>query len=317
MDPYIYVFNTSGCHGHYLTYLIDRLSNNTPTITELPFNNLGTSHKKLNYSGYVKFIDTLQHKDNAHLKNTHVIKITGDDVLYYERVAMNRAEDAQRDLHTLHKDISFLKTYSKNFYENIVKTYKVKNNTVPKWVLRDAWKLGFLDLENQGAVKDLKADVDWVTKTLKKNTIHLFPVTNFFTTEKLHEALTSLNDMLYLNLNLDRLSEIHTEFMQKNEILATHSHVFEILDAVDKRMPFVNINQLDIIQQAYVYAELEKSFDFVVMPMTNDFFRTSGEIIEYIDNYPEHYKAMNPNLPKFNNIDNPFFLHRQKTKSVL
>jgi len=160
MDPYIYVFNTSGCHGHYLTYLIDRLSNNTATITELPFNNLGTSHKKLNYSGYVKFVDTLQHKDNAHLKNTHVIKITGDDVLYYERVAMNRAEDAQRDLHTLHKDISFLKTYSKNFYDNIVKTYKVKNNTVPKWVLRDAWKLGFLDLENQGAVKDLKADVD-------------------------------------------------------------------------------------------------------------------------------------------------------------
>jgi len=30
--------------------------------------------------------------------------------------------------------------------------------------------------------------------------------------------------------------------------------------------------------------------------------------------YPEHYKAMNPNLPKFNGIDNPFFLHRQKTK---
>ena len=317
MDPYIYVFNTAGCHGHYLTYLIDRLSNNTPAITELPFNSIGTSHKKLDYSGYVKFVDTLQHKDNSHLKNTHVIKITGDDVLYYERAAMNRAADAQRDLHNLHKEISFLKTYSKNFYNNIVETYKVKNDKVPKWLLRDAWKLGFLDLQNQGAIKDLQADVNWVTKTLSKNTIHLFPVTNFFTTERLHDALTSISDMLYLNLDLEDLPLIHNEFIKNNQILLTHNHVFDLLDAVDKRIPFVNIDTLDIIQQAYVYAELEKKFDFVVMPMTNDFFKTSGEIIEYIDNYPEHYKAMNPNLPKFNNIDNPFFLHRQKTKPVL
>ena len=52
MEPYIYVFNTGGCHGHYLTYLIDRLSNNTPAITEPPFNSIGTSHKKLDYSAF-------------------------------------------------------------------------------------------------------------------------------------------------------------------------------------------------------------------------------------------------------------------------
>ena len=54
--------------------------------------------------------------------------------------------------------------------------------------------------------------------------------------------------------------------------------------------------------------------DFVIMPITDDFFKTTKEITDYIKLYPEHYKAMNPNLPKFNNIDNPFFLHRQKSK---
>ena len=53
------------------------------------------------------------------------------------------------------------------------------------------------------------------------------------------------------------------------------------------------------------------------MPMTEDFFKTTKEVTDYITLYPQHYKAMNPNLPKFNNIDNPFFLHRQKNKSVL
>jgi hypothetical protein len=48
--------------------------------------------------------------------------------------------------------------------------------------------------------------------------------------------------------------------------------------------------------------------------MTESFFATTKEITDYVNLYPHHYKAMNPNLPKFNNIDNPFFLHRQNKK---
>ena len=76
----------------------------------------------------------------------------------------------------------------------------------------------------------------------------------------------------------------------------------------------IPVPQLDIIQQAYVYAQLEKEYDFITMPMTNSFFGTTKDILDYIKLYPEHYKAMNPNLPKFKGIDNPFFLHRQKNK---
>ena len=50
------------------------------------------------------------------------------------------------------------------------------------------------------------------------------------------------------------------------------------------------------------------------MPLSESFFKNTDEIMEYIKYYPEHYKAMNPNLPIFNNIPNPFFLHRQETK---
>jgi hypothetical protein len=48
--------------------------------------------------------------------------------------------------------------------------------------------------------------------------------------------------------------------------------------------------------------------------LTNKFFLNTDEILEYVENFPNHYKAMNPNLPIFNNIPNPFFLHRQKNK---
>ena len=50
------------------------------------------------------------------------------------------------------------------------------------------------------------------------------------------------------------------------------------------------------------------------MPLIDNFFKNTNEIINYIKFYPEHYKAMNPNLPMFNNMPNPFFLHRQNSK---
>jgi hypothetical protein len=48
------------------------------------------------------------------------------------------------------------------------------------------------------------------------------------------------------------------------------------------------------------------------MPMTDRFFSDSQEIIDYLKYYPQHYKAMNPNLPTFNGIPNPFYLWNLK-----
>ena len=106
-NPYIYIFNSAGCHGHYLTYLIDRLSRKTPTIKELPFNELGNSHNNIDYSGFAKFIDFSKQQEQQ-LSNKNIIKIIfSQNVLYYERVAMNRAGDTGRDINNIHNDISF------------------------------------------------------------------------------------------------------------------------------------------------------------------------------------------------------------------
>ena len=82
-NPHLNIFNSAGCHGHYLTYLIDRLSNITPKIDQLPFNNLGNSHNKVNYSGFVRFIDRTVHEDYKHLKDTNIIKILYDNNILY------------------------------------------------------------------------------------------------------------------------------------------------------------------------------------------------------------------------------------------
>jgi len=318
METDIYVFNSAGCHGHYLTYLLDKLSKKTPIIKELPFNELGNSHLKINYSGFSKFVDTGKHITYKHLKNKKIIKITyNQDILYFERVAMNRAGDAGRDINNLHCDISFLKNYNKEFYKKIYRLYSINNNAVPKWLLRDAYKLGFLDWNNQGSVISSKQDISWINNNLQEhNSVYFLNVNIFFTTEILKNELKKLNDIFNLQLDLNDVDVIHKEFLNHNKILQTHKHTDIVLDAVDTDKN-IDIPSLDIIQQAFVYAELEKRYDFITMPMIEQFFNTTKEIKDYVKLYPQHYKAMNPNLPMFNNIPNPFFLHRQNNKQLL
>ena len=323
--PHIYVFNSAGCHGHYITYLIDRLSDRTPKIEQLPFNNIGNSHNNISYSGFVEFVydldhdardhDALDHKKLKSLKNANIIKILySNDILYYERVAMARAGDTNRDIANIHGDISFLKNYNKEFYDNIHALYHIDSDSVPKWLLRDAYKLGFLQWEKQGSVVTSKQNIKWMEDNLvEDNTVHYTQVGVFFTAEKLKRELQDLDSEFGLELSFKNFESIHEEFSSKNKILLTHGNTKLVLDAVKEKRD-VPVPPLDIIQQAYVYAELEKQYDFVTMPMTDHFFTTTKEITDYVNLYPEHYKAMNPNLLKFNNIDNPFFLHRQNKK---
>ena len=102
----------------------------------------------------------------------------------------------------------------------------------------------------------------------------------------------------------------------KKNIDPTKDRVHQVIECIQKRQE-MDISNLDTVEQAYVAAWIERNHDYITIPFTNYFFTKVSEINQWLDLYPQHYKAMNPNLPKFNNIDNPFFLHRQNNKSVL
>lgn len=313
MEPQVYIFNSAGCHGHFIHYLIDRLSTRSPALNELPFNHLGNSHLKLNYSGYAEFVDSHEHASYS-LSNKNIIKLVfSNDILYYERAAMNRAGDSDRNINSMNEDISFLKDYNLEFYNKIKSLYKVKEDHIPKWMFRDAFKIGFLDWNNQGSVAYDRNQIIWMNENFKTNNIHYTQVNVFFTYETLKKELEDINRKFDLSLDLTDLEMIYNEFSKRNKILQTHGNTETVLTAI-KNNKNIEIPNLDIIQQAFIYAELEKSYRFVTMPMTDYFFKTTGEILDFVNLYPEHYKAMNPNLPTFNNIPNPFFLHRQKSK---
>ena len=79
----------------------------------------------------------------------------------------------------------------------------------------------------------------------------------------------------------------------------------------------MDISNLDTVEQAYVAAWIERNHDYITIPFTNYFFTKVSEINQWLDLYPQHYKAMNPNLPTFNGIANPFHLAKLKKQYII
>ena len=125
------------------------------------------------------------------------------------------------------------------------------------------------------------------------------------------ENITELDDVFGLDLNFDRKEDMKRIFenglnldLIRQECNMT-DHVFN--DQAD-----IEFKDLNVATEAFIYAEMEKRNKFILMPLTNRFFRDSAEIYQFIEHYPNYYKAMNPNMPEFNGKPNPYYLKKGK-----
>jgi len=298
-----------GMHHNFLRYVLDSCSRITPLLSELPFIETGTSHKKLNYSGKFEVLESDHNRPIREQGKGPFILCVADDILYIERISISREGDRNNDLTKSHNFINW-QPWNKHYVDAIIEDYKLeKNKPIPKFILRDSIKKSYLDPENKGSFLQNKKLVDSVNNTDTDN--YFFPISSFFTLEKFVKELTKLDNKYNLQLDFENIPQIYSQFAERNEILKNHFVVDEIITAI-KNKENMKIPDLDVFQEGYIYAELEKSNDFILMPMINNFYTNTREIIEYLQHYPDHYKAMNPNLPTFNNIPNPFYLWNLK-----
>ena len=309
MMPLLTIIMQPGMHHNFLRYVLDSCSRITPLLTELPFEPWGTSHKKLNYSGKFEVLEPDLNQPIRDQGQGPWVLVVADDLLYFERAGMSRTGDRNNDLTKSH-NFSNWQPWNKQYVDAIIEDYKLeKNKPIPKFILRDSIKKSYLDPENKGFFWHNQKLVDSMNNTDTDN--YFFPVSSFFTLEKFIKELTKLDNKYHLQLDFENVPQIYSQFAEMNKILKNHFVVDEIITSI-KNKENMQIPDLDVFQEGYIYAELEKSNDFILMPMINNFYTNTQEIIEYLQHYPNHYKAMNPNLPTFNNIPNPFYLWNSK-----
>jgi len=304
--PILTVVGQPGLHHNFLRYILDYSSKLSPAIKESPFTNTGTSHVDINYTGSFELIQgrCVRQDDTGPF-----VVCVADDLLYFERVSMSREGDRNNDLFDYDNFKNF-QPWNNHYVKSIIKQYNInKDEMIPKFILRDSIKKSYIDIKNKGLYLENKSKIESVKKTRFDN--YYFPVSAFFTLEKFLYELDKLDVKYNLRLDLDSVVPKYREFASKNSILDTHSIVYEILNAIDSKTK-IEIPKLDVFQEGYVYATLEQKNDFILMPLVNRFFNDTQEIVNYLKYYPQHYKAMNPNLPTFNGIPNPFYLWNLK-----
>jgi len=300
----VHIAFQGGTHGNYLRFVIDKMSKRTPELQGTPFTDNNTSHIPLQYS---KKVNRYHPKDNKPcFENTdepHIlITCEPEDLLLLERSAPTRTGDFKVDV--TQDQVAVTSRFDEHYDWNrkFKKYYNldILHSDIPKFLMRDFYKLSFLDPSKSGFI-----EVDKILRNNKPHNTFEFPVSHFWDAEKFSDTLQKLSD--YHNLDIEEDKSIHQMFLDNLPWISTQHRSDDVIDAI-KEGRDVSIADLDTVEQAYLSAWIEKNNKFVVVPMCNSFFRTTGEIITWLEHYPQHYKAMNPNLPTFNNIPNPFHL---------
>ena len=309
-----------GSHGAFLKYFIDKFSKFTPNIVKSPFEKNGTSHNDdVIYSGKVER-DCFEDKD-ANPKNNYQVRDTSTPnivITVDHESLMNFTRKSDIELDSAYLDVddtnaTFDHVFSKKYGDSFQLLYGIdinKHHSVPVSVMRDFIKITFLDYKNNQtltSMNKIKENLSQDVETISLNDI--------WNTDRFIKRMQQISDALNLGLILDTDAvSLHTEFLSRRVNNETWNRVFSIIEAL-KKEENMDCSKLDIVEQGYLSSWIEQNYKFVQTPLTRKYFSDTKEIIEYVKYYPNHYKAMNPNLPKFNDIDNPFHLWAKNKKT--
>lgn len=313
-----------GSHGAFLKYFIDRFSDLTPEIKASPFLDNGTSHNlEVQYSGRVHrygFEDRDGNPENNYKfenKGEPHVLVTLDEpsLMNYLRLYFTREADHEflgSKFEESKEGVVVSDKFASMYGEKFFSMYNIdlhKTKSMPCAVFRDFIKITFADIKQNKSFVKSKTTL----QNIDANTVCI-SLSEIWDTDQFMKKMKEISEKFRLQLVLDQPAvDIHKEFLSRRINHKTWNRVYDIIEDV-KNNKNSECLDLDYIEQGYLYAWLEKSYDFVQAPLTRTFFSNTKEIKEYVTYYPHHYKAMNPNLPVFNNIANPFYLwNKNKT----
>ena len=311
-----------GSHGSFLRYFIDRFSKHTPNIDQSPFMANGTSHnKEIKYSDRIRrwgFDDsngnydfTLKYADEPHI----FVLIDEPSILNFTRHVFLRPADhewmpthirSDVDSGTVEVNTKFVDQY-KDKFRSMYNLDIDEKSKLPFSIIRDFLKILFLNTNDNQWINTSKES----RKKANAKTYFL-NLSEIWHTDTFIERMKYISQQLSLDLDLGQEAiDLHKQFLAKRFNHSTWNRSNDIIEAILNNTN-MSCTDLDLVEEAFINAWIEREYEFVMTPHTRYFFNDTHEICEYITNFPNHYKAMNPNLQTFNNKPNPFYLWSKK-----
>jgi hypothetical protein len=295
----------SGTFGNTLKYFLDKFSSKTPDIVGDPFTAIGTCHNHSHdhFSGLIQkyhasFIN--DNKDNTDLPVCICVPTTRKHFLFLKKAQLFRTNDKKESPDFLwKKTVGALPEHLAKPANDLIELYGIKEvadtTYIPKFIVRDYYKLDFIqNIEDTYSYR-------WHEKLrthefFKKQKVFHLSMESFFNWETFIENITKIDDFFDLTLDFGRLDQMK-EFFDRGLSLDVSRQECNLAEEV---LSGENLNQslegLEVDTEAFIYAEIEKAYPDLQMPLTNRFFRDAREIRQFLDHYPNWYRRKNPNL---------------------
>ena len=311
MQEKIQILYCGGMFGNLFRFLLDRSlpTSKLKTITD-PFTKENNLHCKFEWSDKFSNSHQLSFEDYPYLLER-----------YPELKKETRQPDsAAKKILIIFKDADeifahrcgyyrtpLLLNNCKNKIEEIILCAEQKfviesfsNNHTSKMVAKELKKIEFHADQNlwMKEYKKFKKDVS----------VYQFNIRCLLNKDILGQELYKISKHFNLKLEID---ENFLESIVNKVILIepvpTIDRCNYVLEAINNKKN-IPCDDLDILEQAWIEVLLEKKYDSLLFPFGTNWFSNTDQINEFIHRYPSYLKHMNPRLPWYNNIKNPFYL---------
>jgi len=291
-----------GTYGNFLKFFIDKFSKQTPDIAEDPFTDNGTSHNRVNWSNKIQKYHPPFILENMEQSNLPVCQIVFEDkydLLLFKRSRWYRILDRKIETDHLWKlPYGEMPEYLQQCADSIKNLYEINLayfSWIPKFIVRDWYKLEFL--QDLTRTHDYQFVQQFNNHEFfgRQNTFK-FQLRSFYRWTTFIENIKKLDQHFQLDLDFAKEKEMKMLFDKGLELDTIRKDVILCQDVLDSQADH-KLAGLDVATQAFIYAEFEKRFPDIAMPLTNRFFRDLTEIQQYLDHYPNWYRRKNPNLP--------------------
>ena len=304
------ILYTTGSHGQFLKYLFDSYEHKH--LLPAPFTPTGRSHNHAQKAAQVIAFDTFAEFKQANQSNTaayevcavrnyaefikksdtnYIILWEGFENFCYifqcyidrgggkDNLGIKQLEQNVFDFENSYGEIPIFIT------DSLKKYFNFYGNTQPnRGLLRTYFLLNFFTYFENIAWKQ--------NEQLKKEKGEVFTVEQILNYDLLKEKLKDIFD-----LELD-FKNMHDKFIEKNYPLKEIKKIKQILFAIDNNTN-LTIPKINVISEAYILFVLEKKHFDIPFLLGNNFFKTTNDILDYINYFPSYMKKPNNLFHKF------------------
>ena len=275
----------AGTHGHFLEVVLNKFFQ-VMDVTFDPFTELGTSHVGTPEFHATKIFDAdhwfeYRQQELDHYPLVISIQFTQQDLLLVSSLSLLRAGDM--NIHNDSLEYDTVKKLDNKHYKHTLQQIQsvypfVQGlDSIPRNVLREFYKLGFANPEQNGY---------WVKQcSMRYNRSRVFKINlqTLYNIDQFELAISELSKIL--NQPFDFCKEFYTyhqTFVSKIQFLDHYTQCQNIIHDIQQERDCA-IPKLTLFQESYINSQLE-NFYHKEMPFHQDkYFTSTKDVLYYID----------------------------------